>query len=220
MIDGDKVKQALIDVANMIEANKDYLCALDSEVGDGDHGVSMTIGMRTARKALASLQNPSPETAFRTVAEAYADDVGAASGVLYETAFEAAAKACSGKPSLDTSGDWADVLEAIANEIQHVGKVQLEDKTMFDAWRPAATAMGEAAVKHVPLAKAFELATAAALAGVERTKHLIPKKGRASRLGERARGFQDAGATSAYMMIKTLGESLQSVLEGKRQIFS
>ena len=45
-IDGAKVTAALINVANAIESNKDSLCALDSEVGDGDHGGSMTIGMR------------------------------------------------------------------------------------------------------------------------------------------------------------------------------
>ena len=54
MIDGNKILSSLpINVANMIEANKDYLCELDSEVGDGDHGVSMTIGMRTARESSA-----------------------------------------------------------------------------------------------------------------------------------------------------------------------
>ncbi len=209
MIDGNKVKQALITVTNMIEANKDYLCALDSEVGDGDHGVSMTIGMRTTRKALEGLQNPTPESAFHTVAEAFGDEVGAASGVLYETAFEAAAKACAGKTSLDSSSDWADILEAIANEIQTIGKVELGDKTMFDAWKPAATAMRNAANRNEALDKAFNLAVTAALKGVEDTKNLIPKKGRASRLGERARGFQDAGATSAFLMIKTLSEGLR-----------
>ena len=128
--------------------------------------------------------------------------------MLYETAFEAAAKACAEKTSLDSSSDWASVLEAIANEIQTIGKVQLGDKTMFDAWQPAATAMREAANKKEALDKAFNLAVTAALKGVEDTKNLIPKKGRASRLGERARGYQDAGATSAYLMIKTLSESL------------
>jgi phosphoenolpyruvate---glycerone phosphotransferase subunit DhaL len=210
MIDGKKVVEVLINVANVIEANKDYLCALDSEVGDGDHGVSMTIGMRTARKALTALQNPTPESAFRAVAEAYADEVGAASGVLYETAFEAAAKAATGKTLLETSADWASVLEAIANEIQTVGKVQLGDKTMFDAWSPAAGALRAAATRGETLPTGLQQATAAALKGVEDTKDLIPKRGRASRLGERARGHQDAGATSAYLMIKTIEESLSS----------
>jgi phosphoenolpyruvate---glycerone phosphotransferase subunit DhaL len=210
MIDGKKVVEVLTNVANVIEANKDYLCALDSEVGDGDHGVSMTIGMRTARKALAALQNPTPESAFRTVAEAYADEVGAASGVLYETAFEAAAKAAAGKTQLETSADWASVLEAIAHEIQTIGKVQVGDKTMFDAWFPAAQALRMAVTRGETLATALQQATAAALKGIEDTKDLIPKRGRASRLGERARGHQDAGATSAYLMIKTIEGSLSS----------
>jgi phosphoenolpyruvate---glycerone phosphotransferase subunit DhaL len=210
MIDGKKVVEVLINVTNVIEANKDYLCALDSEVGDGDHGVSMTIGMRTARKALAALQNPTPESAFRAVAEAYGDEVGAASGVLYETAFEAAGKAAAGKTALETAADWASVLEAIANEIQTIGKVQLSDKTMFDAWSPAAEALRAAATRGKTLPTALQQATAAALKGVEDTKDLIPKRGRASRLGERARGHQDAGATSAYLMIKTIEESLAS----------
>ena len=209
MNDGNKVTQTLITIANMIEANKDYLCELDSEVGDGDHGVSMTIGMRTARKALLALQNPTPESAFHTVAEAFGDEVGAASGVLYETAFEAAAKACAGKTRLDSSSDWADILEAMSSEIQIIGKVQLGDKTMFDAWQPAAMAMRQAAQENLILQSGFQKAVQAALKGVEDTKNLIPKKGRASRLGERARGYQDAGATSAYLMIKTLAEGIQ-----------
>lgn len=209
-IDGTRVVAALTNVANAIEANKDYLCALDSEVGDGDHGVSMTIGMRTARKALANLQNPTPELAFRTVAEAFADEVGAASGALYEGAFEAAAKAAAGKATLGATSDWAAIYEAIAGEMQAIGKAELNDKTLLDAWLPAAQALRAAADGGAPLSEGLRRATAAAWAGVENTKHLIPKRGRASRLGERARGYQDAGATSAWIIIKTIEESLAS----------
>jgi dihydroxyacetone kinase-like protein len=208
-IDGTRVAGALTTVANVIEANKDYLCELDSEVGDGDHGVSMTIGMRTARKALATLADPTPELAFRTVAEAFADEVGAASGALYEGAFEAAAKAAAGKPTLDTTADWAAVYEAIGSEMQAIGKAQLGDKTLLDAWLPAGAALREAANAGAPLNEGLSKATAAAWAGVENTKDLIPKRGRAARLGERARGHQDAGATSAWLIIKTLEEALQ-----------
>ena len=207
-IDGTRVTTALIEVANVIEANKDYLCALDSEVGDGDHGVSMTIGMRTARKALAALQNPTPASAFQAMSDAFADEVGAASGVLYETAFAAAAKAAAGKASLDSTADWALIYEAIGHEMQLVGKAQLGDKTLLDAWLPAATALREAANAGASLIDGLTKATAAAWAGVENTRDLIPKRGRAARLGERARGHQDAGATSAWLIIKTIGEAL------------
>jgi phosphoenolpyruvate---glycerone phosphotransferase subunit DhaL len=205
-IDGPRLVQALIYVADVIESNKDYLCELDGEVGDGDHGVSMTIGWRMARKALRALADPTPESALRAVSEAYADEVGAASGVLYETAFEAAANAIAGRRALDVPADWAAVFGAIADEMQRIGKAQLGDKTLLDAWIPAADAMRAASGK--PLAEAFFDAAAAAQRGVEQTRNLIPKRGRAARLGERARGFQDAGATSAYLIVRALGEGL------------
>ncbi len=208
MIDGNKVVAVLTHVANVIEQNKDYLCALDSEVGDGDHGVSMTIGMRTARKALAALQSPTPQSAFQAMSDAFADEVGAASGVMYEVGFAAAAQAVAGKVELNEAADWATILEAIADAIQAIGKAELGDKTMMDAWRPAAQAARTAAQSNQSLNNAMRSAVAAAWDGVQRTKDLIPKRGRASRLGERARGYQDAGATSAYLMVNAIQDAL------------
>ena len=212
MIDGKTVTQVLIHVANVIEANKDYLCALDSEVGDGDHGVSMTIGMRTARKALAALQDPTPQVAFQTVSDAFADEVGAASGVMYEVSFAAAADAAAGKTSLDQTADWAAIYEAMAGAIQTIGKAELGDKTMLDAWLPAAQAVRAAADAGAAVDAGLSAGTAAALHGVEHTRELLPKRGRASRLGERARGFQDAGATSAYLIMRSIQEAIAAVI--------
>jgi phosphoenolpyruvate---glycerone phosphotransferase subunit DhaL len=208
MIDGTKVVAVLMHVANVIEQNKDYLCALDSEVGDGDHGVSMTIGMRTARKALAALQSPTPQSAFQALSDAFADEVGAASGVMYEVGFAAAAQAAAGKAELNEAADWAAILEAIAGAIQTIGKAELGDKTMIDAWLPAAQAARSAAQSNQNLSDAMRSAAAAAWDGVLRTKDLIPKRGRASRLGERARGYQDAGATSAYLIVNAIRDAL------------
>lgn len=208
MIDGKRVVAILTAVTNVIEANKDYLCELDGEVGDGDHGVSMTIGMRTARKALAALQHPTPQSAFQAVSDAYADEVGAASGVMYEVAFAAAAQAVAGRATIDTAADWADAFESLIGAIQKIGKAELGDKTLVDAWLPAAQALRSAAKAGAPLATGLQQATQAAWDGVVKTKDLIPKRGRASRLGERARGHQDAGATSAYLMIKTMADSI------------
>jgi len=211
-VDGKAMVQVLTHVANVIEANKDYLCALDSEVGDGDHGVSMTIGMRTARKALAALQNPTPQTALQAVSDAFADEVGAASGVMYEVGFAAAAQAAAGKMALDQAADWAAIYEAMAGAIQQIGKAELGDKTMLDAWLPAAQATRNAALAGATVPIGLAAGTAAALQGVEETRQLIPKRGRASRLGERARGFQDAGATSAYLIMKALDEAIAEAI--------
>ena len=88
---GDSVRLLLDQVAIDVESNKDFLCDLDGEVGDGDHGVSMTIGMRAVRRAMDDLPpDPSVEQAFQAASDAYAIEVGATIGPLYEVAFAAA----------------------------------------------------------------------------------------------------------------------------------
>ena len=48
--------------------------------------------------------------------------------------------------------------------------------------------------------------------GKENTKNLVAKLGRAARLGERSRGFLDAGATSCCIILKTMAASMQKRL--------
>ena len=81
---------------------------------------------------------------------------------------------------------------------------------MLDAWLPAAQTARAAAQSNQDVPDCLRQATAAAWDGVQRTKGLVPKRGRASRLGERARGYQDAGATSAFLILKAIQESLSS----------
>ena len=208
-IDGAVLVKILDEVAVKLEDNKDYLCELDSEVGDGDHGVSMTIGMRAARRSLGELTDPTPAAAFRAVAEAFADEVGASIGPLYEAAFAAAADTV-GDRELSGGQIWADILSAMADAMQAVGKAKLDDKTLIDAWVPAAEAAQAEGSDGADAAATLKAASEAAWRGVEKTKELVPKLGRASRLGERARGFQDAGATSASILLGALYEGVQA----------
>lgn len=210
-IDGERLKTILEQVCNRLESAKDELCALDSEVGDGDHGVSITVGMRAIRRALRDLHSPSPEAIWRACAEAFADDVGASIGPLYEAAFTAAAEVSAGKTSLDTLEDWARIISAMSQAIQATGKAKVGDKTMVDAWAPASSAIHQALEQHQDLEVGFLGAAKAAHAGAVGTKGMLPKLGRASRLGERARACQDAGATSSAMFIESLGQAIQTV---------
>lgn len=206
--DGRRVVDVLKHLAIKIEENMDLLCRVDSEVGDGDHGVSMTIGMRAARRNLDALENPTPETAFRALAEAFADEVGASIGPIYEEAFNAAAGVVKTQRDISAGATWADILAAMAEAAQRVGGAKPGDKTLVDAWVPAVAAMRESVSQGMDLQASLQAAAHAAWQGVEATKDLVPRLGRASRLGERARGFQDAGATSASIMIDALQEAL------------
>lgn len=79
---------------------------------------------------------------------------------------------------------------------------------MVDAFSPAVDAMKEAAEKGVELERAFVMARDAAEKGMESTKNFQAKFGRAKSLLERAIGFQDAGATSVYLIFKFTCEYL------------
>ena len=198
-------------MAKVVEENKDYLCELDGEVGDGDHGVSMTIGMRAVTRAMKSVSpSNTPAEVFQAAADAYADEVGATIGPLYEAAFAAAAKAAGDKKDLNEITDWANVYEAMAKSIQQLGKAELGDKTMLDSFFPAVDHIHSLTAMGGSLQAALQSTAKAALAAAVATKDLVPKKGRASRLGERAIGFQDAGATSLAIVLQGFADGLAS----------
>jgi len=52
----------------------------------------------------------------------------------------------------------------------------------------------------------------AAEQGRETTKNLVAKLGRASRLGERSKGVLDAGATSCYLILKSMADTIGGLL--------
>ncbi|MCX6451223.1 MAG: dihydroxyacetone kinase subunit DhaL [Actinobacteria bacterium] len=210
-VTGAKVAKSLLLVAKRVEENKDYLCELDGEVGDGDHGVSMTIGMRAVTRAVNNLPDSvTPQAAFVAAADAYADEVGATIGPLYEAAFRAAAEAAKGKTNMNAIGDWAAVYEAMAVAIQVLGKAELGDKTLLDAFFPAVEHIKKLATGGGDLVSALESTAKCALDSAISTKDLVPQKGRAARLGDRAKGHQDAGATSLAIVLAGFAEAIKA----------
>lgn len=210
-INGKKVAQTLLHVAAKVESNKDYLCELDGAVGDGDHGVSMTIGMRAVTRAVKNLPDSVfPADVFQTAADAYAEGVGATIGPLYEAAFAAAAKAVEGKNDLNQVADWALVYEAMAQSVKTLGGAELGDKTMLDSFFPAVDHIKKLASQNGSLNDALSSTGEVALAAAISTKDLVPKRGRAARLGDRAAGHQDAGATSLAIVLQGFAEGIAS----------
>jgi len=210
-VNGKKIAHTLLHVAAKVESNKDYLCELDGAVGDGDHGVSMTIGMRAVSRAVRSLPDSVlPHEVFQAAADAYADEVGATIGPLYEAAFAAAARAVQGKANLNNVADWALVYEAMAQSVKKLGKAELGDKTMLDSLFPAVEHIQKLATQNGSLNDALSSTGEAALAAAISTKDLVPKRGRAARLGDRAAGHQDAGATSLAIVLQGFAEGIAS----------
>lgn len=203
---GDDVKAMFLAMADAMDAARDELCTLDGVIGDADHGVAMSGGFGAVRSALTDLDAPTPTEVFNTSAKAFLNTVGASSGPLYATAFMRAGAAMKGKETL-ADDDAPLIVTAMADGIAHRGKAERGDKTMLDAWGPAADA-AEAALGQ-PAASVMRAAATAAKAGAEATSDMQAKLGRAARLGARSLGHPDPGATSAAMLLDAMATSLE-----------
>jgi phosphoenolpyruvate---glycerone phosphotransferase subunit DhaL len=192
--------------AAVIEEHAAELTRLDSAIGDGDHGTNMNRGFKAAVQRLDALEGDQDFGAvFKAVGMALIGKVGGASGPLYGSLFLGMGK------ELGDGGEVEDrrlaaALRAGYDSVVARGKAQLEDKTMLDAWHPALEALDAALAGGNELGPALDDATAAAEAGMKATIPMIARKGRASYLGERSRDHQDPGATSTWLLIRTLSD--------------
>lgn len=204
-------RNMLLYVADKIIANKPYLTEVDSAIGDGDHGIGMAGGMQKAKKKLLKMEDErNVYQIFETAGQAMLMSMGGASGVIFGSLYLAGAKGMEAKEIL-TAQDIAKMEEKSLIAIQKRGGARLGDKTMVDALAPAVEALKE----HVGegLLEMMKAAEYAAKQGVENTKQYIAKYGRAKSLLERAIGYQDAGATSVYLIFQGMREFIEGSME-------
>jgi len=203
MITKEHIVQWLEKVATVIEANKDYLTQLDSAIGDADHGANMSRGFKKVMSQLPNVADKDIGNILKTTGMALISSVGGAGGPLYGTLFMRAGMAIDAKHEL-TGEDMITFLQAAVDGVVQRGKARLGDKTMLDTLAPASEAFKEAIEAGEDTVEALRKAVAAAEQGKKDTIPMLAKKGRASYLGERSVGHQDPGATSSYLILKAL----------------
>ena len=205
------VATMVAEIATVMERERDRLCELDGAIGDADHGLAMAGGFRAARDAAREAEGAegaTGSTVLAAAAKAFLSAVGASSGPLYATAMLQGSAALKEADGIGDAEAFA-LVEAFAEGIRRRGKAEPGDKTMLDAWAPAAEAAREAREAGSSLAEASGRVLEAARRGAEATREMVAAKGRSSRLGERARGHIDPGAVSAALMIEAILRTLQ-----------
>jgi dihydroxyacetone kinase-like protein len=200
MSDSVDVTAWLREFARLIAANREELTALDSAIGDADHGSNMDRGMAAVVKALDAEPATDPAALLKRTGMTLVSTVGGASGPLYGTAFLRMAAAAGDAPALD-GPTFAKALRAALEGVVARGKAVAGDKTMFDALAPAVDALDAAVAGGGSLSDALRATVAAAEKGRDATIPLVARKGRASYLGERSAGHQDPGATSVTLLL-------------------
>jgi dihydroxyacetone kinase phosphoprotein-dependent L subunit len=204
VLNEDNARKMIVYVADRIIENKPLLTEADSKIGDGDHGIGMAGGMQKAKEAVEAAGNSgNVYNLFEKAGKAMLMSMGGASGVIFGSLYLAGARGAEPKAEL-LSADIAAMLERSLAAIKERGKARLGDKTMVDALEPAVEAMKKTAAGDlVPMLAA---AVEAASRGVENTKNYQAKIGRAKSLMERAVGFQDPGATSVWIIFRSMYE--------------
>ncbi|PPF55204.1 dihydroxyacetone kinase subunit L [Clavibacter michiganensis] len=195
------------ETARVVADQRGELITLDREIGDGDHGENLDRGFSAVAEKLHGLaSDATPADVLKTVATTLISTVGGASGPLLGTAYLKASGAVAGRDDLDADA-IADLLDAAVGGIVLRGKAERGDKTMVDAWGPAAEAARTAADSGSGPVEALEAAADAAARGAEATEPLVARKGRASYLGERAVGHRDPGAQSSALILRAAADT-------------
>lgn len=201
----ENLLQWLRQLAQVLQEQRDYLTQLDSAIGDADHGINMDRGFRMVQEKLQKQTETDIGSLFKLVGMTLVSTVGGASGPLYGTAFLRAGAVLAGKQELSGS-DYVALLAAAVDGIQARGKAQAGEKTMLDALLPALASAREAEAAQLDIVEITRRASDAAEQGMRATIPLLATKGRASYLGERSIGHQDPGATSSWLLLRTLAD--------------
>lgn len=199
------LRAAILAAADAVDAARNELGELDGAAGDGDHGMTMSIGARNVRRRLGALPDGSSATEVVRATGTAMGGVGGAIGPLYAAALGAIADelATGGDAGLDVARLRRSA-EAAENAIVRLGGAAVGDKTVLDALHPVIESLRASEADGVSPAEALEAALAAADGGVAETAGMIARIGRASRLGERSRGKPDAGARSFAVIVRAL----------------
>ena len=184
-----------------IDNHKEEIEKLDQEIGDGDHIFNIQRGIKESLDLKDELSGQSPGEVLKKIGMKIMTTVGGSSGALFATLLMGMSKKYN-----DELSDQKNIAAMFTEGVEAMkkrGKSDLGEKTMLDVLIPVSNELnklsGQENVKRIA-----EKIKTAAEEGMLSTKDLIATKGRASFLGERAKGHIDPGARSSQLAIEAI----------------
>ena len=203
----------IYDLTAVIQKNRDYLSEIDGATGDGDHGVNMSKGFTMCREQLEGKADTIGFAgALGTLGNILLSEIGGSMGPLYGSFFLEMADSVRGRGRIGGE-EYLAMLKAGISGITAIVPTALGDKTLLDVLIPSAGAFEAALGGAGDFEGALCQLKDTAREKWEATKDMVAKVGRASRLGERSRGFYDAGATSCMLILTSMADSVIKLLE-------
>lgn len=184
---------------------KDYLIQLDSIVGDGDLGLTMSDGFVAAYNAVRDSAEADTGKLLYTAGKAMSTAVPSTMGTLMASGLMQAGKELKGKEQLNNE-DLLILFKAYEAGVMHRGKAKIGEKTFLDGIDPAIKAFEEALQAGENLKSAAKKAEIAAKEGFENTTTMKAVHGRAATRGEASIKLEDPGAAVAMLLMKAFAE--------------
>ena len=195
------------EIQSVIDAHASEIEKLDQEIGDGDHIFNVQRGIKLVIELEPTIKDLPMSKALNQIAMKVLSGIGGSSGALFGTLFMTMAKG----EGIDEGVDYKKAFKIFIDGVEAVkqrGKADVGEKTMMDVLIPVANCLQKGMEGNQDLNSVLQEAAEQAEKGMLSTKDLLATKGRASFLGERAKGHIDPGARSSQLMIKTVCESV------------
>jgi dihydroxyacetone kinase-like protein len=208
----DIVKDVFRGAANRLRSESDYLSEIDSQTGDGDHGVTIAKISEAIVKAADEHEGAGIPEFFSLVYDEIMIINGGSAGPLWGMMANGIEETLSADElSREDEALLKLMFEGAVSGLRAVSDAAPGDKTMMDALIPAYEA---ACAASGGCAEILKSAAAAAREGAERTKDMVAKYGRAKNLREKSMGYLDAGAVSVSIMVEALSLELSALCSG------
>ena len=199
----DDVPRLFESVGRIFAEKKDELCEMDARLGDGDLGLTMSKGFGALPQALRDASASTGRDVGKLLVKggmALSGVAPSTMGFLMASGLMEAGKALKGQSEITAPG-LARFLEGFAAGIQKRGKCQTGDRTILDAMQPAAQEGATAADAGADLTGVIEAAAQGAARGVEATRDMLPKFGKAAVHAAKSAGIADQGAVAGCYLI-------------------
>lgn len=197
-----ELKKLVTETMSGMQQHAEELRELDAALGDGDLGVTVLSGAKAVISALNDVSDEAtPADVAKSCARAFASANPSTMAALVAGALLAGAKVWD-----RDAVSYQDALlfaDAAAASISTRGKSRVGDKTILDAMAPAIAALKRSRGPDDGLPAAIE----AAHRGVETSKALQSRRGRAAWLQERSIGLADPGATAFLRLLEELASA-------------
>lgn len=190
-------------IGAVMQENEAYLCELDAEMGDGDLGLTMRKGFTALPAIIEELQaaEPALSKVLMKAGMKLASVVPSTMGTLMGSGIMSGAKAVGDVQALDGEA-LTRFYRGFAEGLQKRGKCQVGDRTVLDAV-DAAAAAAERCPERTLIAVA-EAAHRGAQDGLEATKTMLPKFGKAAVFSQKATGRVDQGAVVGVLLTQAI----------------